>query len=163
MELFKCKSEKEKNIKNIYDEILRLSEQINTVKEKVEKEYPLFDSLNKINEEIEGLKKKTTELENYKAYAESISKQIEVLKTVKESHSKWPLCLSIGVVLLFFGFSVFFVWSLFFSTTFVEANNSIPMLIVGAIIYFVMAIILVLFAYQNMNVFNCKEKNNNKK
>lgn len=150
MELFKAKSENEKNIKDLYDEILRLYEQMNAVKEKMEKEYPLVDSLNKIKKEIEEIKKKTNGIEEYKSYAERISKENMELKQndEKETQIKWPLYFSIGIGLLFFVFSGFCVWYLLFSTKCVEVNDSIPVLIVGAIIYFVMAVILVLFAYR---------------
>ena len=154
----------EKNIKDLYDEILRLSEQTNAVKGKIEKEFPLVDSLSKIKEEIEELKKKTTEVEEYKSYAERISKENEKLKQNgdKETQTMWPLYFSIDVGLLFFAFSGFCVLYLLLSIKCVEINDPIPALIVGAIIYFVMAVILILFAYQSRHIFNRKEKNNNK-
>jgi len=135
MGLFKCNSENEKNIKD------------------------LFDSLSKLKEEIEELKKNTTGVEEYKSYAENISKKIDELKQndEKEVQIKWSIRLSIGVGLLFFVFSGLCVWYLLFTTKYVEVNDSIPMLIVGAIIYFVMAVILVLFAYQSRLFFNCKK------
>lgn len=165
MELFKGKSENEKNLKNLYDEILRLSEQINAVKEEIEKEYPLVGSLSKIKEEIEELKKKTIGIEEYKSYADRISNEYKELKQKdeKKTQTKWPLYFSIVVGLLFLIFSAICVWYLFFSTTCVKANDSIPMLITGVIVYFVMAIILVYFAYQSKHIFNCKEETNNKK
>ena len=150
------------DIKSLHDEILRLSEQMNAVKEKIEKEYPLVDSLSKIKEDIEGLKKKTAGIEEYKSYAERISKENEELKQngEKKTQIKWPLYFSIGVGLSFFFFSAVCVWYLFFSTQSVKANDSVPLLMVGAIIYFVMAVIFVLFAYQSKHVFNCKGKTN---
>lgn len=167
MKLFKFKSEKEKNIKTLYDEILRLSEQMNSVKKKMEDDFPLFDTLNKIKEEIEELKKKTNKLEQYKSNAESLSKQIDELKQndEKETKKRWPLRLSLCIGLSFFVLSIIIVWMLFFNTPYinVKVNESIPMLIVGATIYFIMAVILVLFAYQSRHFFNCKENNNNKK
>ena len=167
MKLFKFKSEKEKNIKTLYDEILRLSEQMNSVKKKMEDDFPLYDSLSKIKADIDELKKKTNKLEQYKSYAESLSKQIDELKQndEKETKKKWPFRLSIGVGLSFLVFSIIIVWKLFFITPkiCVTVNESISMLIVGATIYFIMAVILVLFAYQSRHFFNCKENNNNKK
>lgn len=71
MRLFKCKSENEKNIKTMYDEILRLSEHMNSVKKEMEDNFPLFNSLSKMKEEIDELKKKTKSLEQYKSNAES--------------------------------------------------------------------------------------------
>ena len=141
MGLFKCNSENEKNI-NV-----------------------LFDSLGKIKIEIEEIKKKTAEVEEYKSYAERISKENEKLKQNdgNKTQTKWPLYFSIGIGLLFFVFSGFCVLYLLFSTTCVKANDSIPMLTVGAIIYFVMAVTLVLFAYQSRHIFNRKEENNTKK
>ena len=146
----KCKSENEKNLNNLYDEILRLSEQINSVKEKIEKEYPLVDSLSKIKKEIEEIKKKNNELEQYKSYAEGISKKIGELEKNDENEAriKWPIRFSIIVGLLFFVFSAICVWYLLFSTAYVKANDSIPMLIVGAIVYIIMAVMLVFFANQ---------------
>ena len=160
MEIFKGKSENEKNIKNLYDEILRLSEQINAVKEKIEKVYPMFDSLSKIKIEIEELKEKTTKVEEYKSYAERISKKIEELKQndEKKTQTKWPLYFSIGVGLSFFVFSGFCVLYLLFSTKCGEVNDPIPMLMAGVIVYFVMAVILVCFAYQSRYIFSFKEK-----
>ena len=163
MEIFKGKSENEKNLKNLYDEILRLSEQINAVKEKTEKEYPLLDSLSKMKEEIEGLKKKTREIEVYKSYADRISKQLDDVNKKqnedKEVQSMWPH----RVVLLFFAFSGLCVIYLFVSIGCVEVNEPIALLIVGAIIYIVMAVVLVLFAYQNWHVFKSKGNKNTKK
>lgn len=160
MRLFKGKSENEKNIKNLNDEILRLSEQINALKEKIEKEYPMVDSLSKIKIEIEELKKKTTNIEEYKSYAERISKDIEKLKQNddKKTQTKWPLYFSIGVGLSFFAFSGFCVLFLLFSTKCVEVNDPIPMLIAGVIVYFIMAVILACFAYQSRHIFSFKEK-----
>lgn len=164
MGLFKCKSEKEKNIKDLYDESLRLSKQINDVKEKIEKEYPLVDSLSKIKEELEELKKKTTELEEYKSYAERISKENAELKQngEKVGQIKWPFIFSIVIGLLFLVFSGFCVRYLLFSSTCVKVNDSIPMLIVGATIYFIMAVILIIFAYQSRQILSRKGNNNNK-
>ena len=159
MKQFKGKSEDEKNLKNLYDEILCLSEQMSAVKEKIEKEYPIVDSLSKMKEEIEELKKKTTGIEEYKSYAERISKENEELKQNddKKTQAKWPLRLSVVVGLLFFVFSAICVWNLFFSPTCVKTNDSIPMLLAGVIVYFVMAVIVVLFAYQSRLFFNCKK------
>jgi len=158
-------SETGKDIKSLYDEIFHLSEQISAVKERIENEYPLVDSLSKIKIEIGEIKKKTTELEEYKSYAERISKDNGELERngEKETQIKWPLRFSIGVGLSFFVFSDFCVWHLLSTTKCVEDKNSIPMLIVGAIIYFVMAVILVVFAYQSMQIFNRKENYNTKK
>ena len=159
--------ETEMDIKSLYDEVLRLSEQINSVKEKVEKEFPIFDSLRKIKEEITELKKNTTKIEEYKSYADKISNQIDELKQndEKETQIKWPLRLSIGVGLSFLIFSIIIVWMLFFTTPWicVKTNDSIPMLITGVLVYFIMAIILVYFACQSRHIFNYNGKNNAKK
>lgn len=134
MGLFKCDSENEKNIK------------------------VLFDSRRKIKEEIDELKKNTKELEQYKSYAERMSKDNEALKQNDEKGAqiKWPFIFSIGVGLSFFVLSGLCVRYLFFSSTCVEVNDSIPLLIVGATIYFVMAVILIIFAYQSRQIFSRK-------
>ena len=143
MGLFKSKSENEKDIKM------------------------LSDSLSKIEIEIEELKKKTTDIEEYKSYAERMSKENAELKQNEEkiTQAKWPLYFSMGIGLSFCVFSAICIWFLFFSTTsiYVTVHDSIPMLIVGAIIYFVMAVILVLFAYQIRHIFNRNEKTQQKK
>lgn len=163
MGLFKCKTGNEKNIKVMYDEILRLSEQMNSVKKELVENYPLTDSLSKMKEEIDGLKKKTREIEVYKSYADSISRQLDDVNKKqnegKEVQSKWPF----WVVLLFFAFSALCVIYLFLSIRCVEVNEPITLLIVGAIIYVVMAVVLVLFAYQSWHVFKSKGNKNTKK
>lgn len=146
MEIFKGKSENEKNLKNLYDEILRLSDQINSVKEKIEKEYPLVDSLGKMKIEIEELKKKTTELKEYKSYAEGISNQIEDFKKKKENHSKWQFYLSLIVVLVFLVFGTACTWKLLLSSVVSkEPYSFIALLTAGVLGLVIMAIVLVFF------------------
>lgn len=161
-------SETEKDIKFLYDESLRLSEQINSVKDMVEKEFPLLDdSIRKIKEEIQELKKNATKIEEYKSYVEKTSNQIDKLKQndEKETQIKWPLYVSVCVGLSFLVFSIIIVWMLFFTTPrkCVKVNDSIPILIAGVIVYFIMAIVLVCFAYQNWQVINRKGNKNSKK
>lgn len=141
MVLFNCDSENEKNIK------------------------VLFKSLSKIKDEIAELKKKTSEIEEYKSYAERMSRENEALKQNDEKGGqiKWTFIISLGVGLSFLFFSGLCVWLLLFSTTCVTVHDSIPMLIVGAIVYFVMTVLLVLFAYQSMHVFKHEEKITKKK
>lgn len=137
MVLFNCDSENEKNIK------------------------VLFKSLSKIKDEIAELKKKTSEIEEYKSYAERMSRENEALKQNDEKGGqiKWTFIISLGVGLSFLFFSGLCVWFLLFSTTCVTVHDSIPMLIAGVIVYFFMAVILVCFAYQSRHIFSYEGKN----
>ena len=149
------KSETGKDIKSLYDEILRLSEQINSVKEIIAKEHHEVDSINTISKELVEEKEKTKTLEQYKKNIEELNKQIEELKKEKKDHSKWPFFSLLIVVLAFLAFGARCTFKLFSSVNPVEPYGFIELLTAGVIVLVVLAIVLMHFCNKSKDFFIC--------
>ena len=140
-------------IKEVNTEILKLSEQINNLKDKMKTVYPSAE----VCEELEEGERKIKELEPWKNYIKVLSKQNEELtkKNKNERSPKWPF------FTFMIGGGVFLIYEGWIAYTLLCSSNvndstipSVTNITSGVLIVIIMALVLVYFAKKSIDLFN---------
>ena len=156
------KSKKHSNNADIDNDVLRLSEQIQSIKEELKPLYPIDDlgkNINRIEKNITCLTERISGLEQFKENIDGLSKQNERLEQDvqkgNETNTQKSYSLKIGYrSLVFIGAYSLMLFVFALAAYFINNNTQVVMtLIIGGLsALLIFAVVIILFGYKTKDI-----------